>query len=897
MRPRQKKWFQCAVGVAALMSIMSNAVAYEPPIGIPDPGGADPKTGVSYGWEGVHPIDAVAPNRPNSWESGDVSGFYYVNPDHPESTDNNNDNGHPGKPRMTLPPVVPAGSYIEMAGNYDTNDMQVRYRCTVNSPCWIRGATGSAVPNITGDIDIIDASYLFVEGLVFDGGVGGAISISGDSHNVALRRNRVTNRLHPVSGASTGISARPGQGDIMENLVFFDNYFEVLGDLNVADDQDFHAMGLSMWGRDNNSGSELRNVWALDNFCTAVSGDCLQVTGFPNAESYPRLHHLYIGDNTSFNNRQGGFGVKQASDVIVSENLSHSYEGDGSGNAGGCFGYQYEKSNLWFLFNECHDSVFGIRQSDTGNGTVGEGVYMIGNLIYNIRPAADNTSYVPSHIWGQGVGIALWHGNLNRYVVDNTIFGTKAGVHANFRGGDVNVSGNIIADIGSDEGNTFFRLGLVSRPDNPREYINLDHNLFYDDTRQQYYSEQSGTGNMRSIEQVKLDSTYCQESCEFADPLFVNPSLNPETRDFRLQAGSPAIGANIKHPAYDRFEELYGLNIYKDFNGNDRHPTNPSLGAFEYVDETDPFDPAKLKVKIKYPTKNSVYTPSSGVTAIQFGGHASYEDETITVDWVLAQCETDCVEELADGVGESQVTGSTQTAQVEDYPQNNWHVNSQALFPGRNILIINAVHPNGHKTVTSLIIESEVVPEPTDEQAPVIEVLSPAATAGVITRSDRSAVTLSGDVSDNMGLNNMTWSCISGCTGGGTVDISAGATELPWQFVLEGLQYGLNRIVLMADDATGNTTSLTVSIQVNDTTAPQMSINRVSFSGTVSDDVAVQSVTWSCVSGCAGGGDATVSGNDWQVNQVPISNNSNTIRVEALDAAGNRSIEELVITR
>lgn len=926
-----KSWSKRMLGTSVLLSFVHGALAYEPPIGIPDPGGINPKTGVSYGWEGLHPIDAVAPNRPSNWGNGEVSGFYYINPDHAEATDNGNEYGNPSKPRVTLPRVVPAGSYVEMAGNYGAGTMQVRYRCTLNAPCWIRGSAGNAKANITGDIDVLDSSYVFIENIDFDGGVGNAISIKGDTDHIVVRNTRIVNRAQPIgylskygrdgylNSSAIGIAPRAGaQPRKMSDIVIYNNEFDAVGaydvtaddPYNLDGDPDFHAVVPSLWGAQGTD-YELKNVWILENTCARISGDCVQVNSGNWTESWKYLHHVYIGKNVAKTARQVGFGVKQASDVVISQNKIFGQRTSSSGNGGGAIGFQYEKHNLWILFNEMYGTNFGIRQSDTGdkalirdaNGNVIErpDAFIMGNLIYDINPV--RTPYDPGFIWGEGVGIAFWKTNLDRYIVDNTIYATKAGIHSNAgvsEHGDVNLSGNIIADIGPDQGNTFFRFGLNSRTherSDGREIYTVDHGLFHDDSRQQYYSEQPGTRNMYSLEEVTSDSTYCQESCEFADPLFVNATIDPETRDFRLQAGSPAIGANIKHPAYDRFEELYGLNIYKDFNGNDRHPTNPSLGAFEYKDETDPFDPAKLQVKVKYPTKNPVYTHDGSVTAIQFGGHASYEDETITVDWVLAQCETDCVEELADGVGESQVVGSTQTSRVVDYPQNNWHVNSQTLFPGRNVLIVSAVHPNGEKKVTSLIIESEL--ELVDELAPVLELSSPAMVGGEIVVSSRDPLSLSGNVSDNIGVSSMTWSCITGCSGEGEIEIDSGSAQTSWQHQVEGLRYGLNRIVLQADDAAGNATSLMVSIQVNDTVAPNLQIQQamVSLTGSVSDNRSTQSVSWSCSSGCVGNGNAEVSGDSWLIERVVLGSGTNRIRVEAIDTSGNRSVEDFVLVQ
>src|SRR5690606_10774734 len=139
--------------------------------------------------------------------------------------------------------------------------------------------------------------------------------------------------------------------------------------------------------------------------------------------------------------------------VIISQNESWGSDGNGGANAGSAAGMQYEKDNVWFIFNDLHDSVFGIRQSSTETDVNGK-VYIIGNRIYNIRPAAGQ-SYDPSDPWSQGAAIALWHGNLDRFIVDNTMHNIYDGVTAVYNGG-VEMYGNIISQKDDNRDNHFF---------------------------------------------------------------------------------------------------------------------------------------------------------------------------------------------------------------------------------------------------------------------------------------------------------------------------------------------------------------------------------------------------------------------------------------------------------
>jgi hypothetical protein len=544
------------------------AHAYTPPIGIPDPG---------LEWGGLHPIETNAPAAPEPW-NGEVRGFYYVDPTSANATDSGNTYGYPGKPRTSVPSVLAPGSYVELHGTY-SSQISVTANCEESNPCWLRGESIDNRPNNTTKINIKDSKYLFVENLDFNGGVGGAIGISGASNHVVVRNTRLINRKQP-NGGSAGIVMIPDTGDLMENIVIFNNHFETLGDYTVTEDLDFHGVLPSMWGRD--STTELRKVYVLENYCTLLSGDCVQVNAGNWQESYNYLHHVYIGKNVSYKNRQTGFWVKQASDVIISQNKSSGSYGSPGSNGGGAIGYQYAKHRLWIIFNELYDSVFGIRQSDTSTPT-SEGyanIYIIGNLIYDIHPR-DLSDYNPKDIWDQGAAIALWHGNSTRYIIDNTIHDVHDGVNAIYAGG-VEMYGNIISQKDDSTYNRFFEIAHPARQD----LVNMDYNLFLDDVGEYYHAWWDDMGLASTLNEVKSygHCLNCKSIVgEDGAGQFINPATDSSNRDFRLKSTAAAVTGNVKHPVYDRFKELYGIDIYVDFNGVPRNSASPAIGAFEYA--------------------------------------------------------------------------------------------------------------------------------------------------------------------------------------------------------------------------------------------------------------------------------------------------------------------------
>jgi hypothetical protein len=557
------------ISILVALAGLQHAYAYTPPIGIPDPG---------QEWGSLHPIDTLAPTAPQPWNQA-VNGFYYVEPTHANATDSGNTYGYPDQPRATVPSVLAPGSYVELHGSF-SSPISVTASCDESNPCWLRGESIDSRPNNRSMLTIRDSKFLFVENLDFNGGTGGAIRIFGASNNVVVRDSRLINREQPT-GNSAGIVMLPDTGDLIENIVVYNNHFETLGDYTVAEDLDFHAVLPSLWGRD--SSTELRKVFILENYCTLLSGDCVQVNAGNWEQSYNYLHHIYIGKNFSFKNRQTGFAVKQASDIIISQNKSSgSYGASTTSNGGGAILYQYAKHRLWIIFNELYDSVFGIRQSDTSTPTT-EGysnIYIIGNLIYDIHPSNLST-YNPANIWDPGVGIALWHGNATRYIIDNTIHDVHDGLNAIQGGrGGIEMYGNIISQKDDNISNRFFDIQHPAREDS----VNMDNNLFLDDVGEYYYAWWDDMGHAPTLDEVKSygHCLNCQSIIgEDGTGVFVNPTIDSSTHDFRPKSTSAAVTENVKHSAYDRFQDLYGIDIYVDFNGNPRNGS--AIGAFESV--------------------------------------------------------------------------------------------------------------------------------------------------------------------------------------------------------------------------------------------------------------------------------------------------------------------------
>ena len=92
-------------------------------------------------------------------------------------------------------------------------------------------------------------------------------------------------------------------------------------------------------GRDGRPrGRARQQLWVVDNQLYRNSGDGIQINaGGPGVTG--TTHHIYVGRNTAYGNKQTGFWVKHATDVIFSQNVCHSHRLGNSSN-GQCMGFQ-----------------------------------------------------------------------------------------------------------------------------------------------------------------------------------------------------------------------------------------------------------------------------------------------------------------------------------------------------------------------------------------------------------------------------------------------------------------------------------------------------------------------------------------------------------------------------
>lgn len=552
---------------------IGQAYAYSPPIGIPNPD-----------WGAIgDPIDASAPAAPSAWPGNDAAGYYYVDSDHPSATnsvqsgdltDNHgNRYGYPDVPRASVPtsPFV-AGSYVEVHGTFSsTTSVRFEFNCTEANPCWFRG-TPNDMPNIRGYWGYQNTQYLFQEYFDFDGhgvATGPSTGVSsysdGNSHHIILRNNLLHDRTY--TGHSSGIGITAGMRDTAPNavtsdIIIYNNDINTLGQWDdYSGDYDFHGVNPSLWNRQNNE--VIRDVWILNNKFSYLSGDSVQINagggshGQESARWRDHIHHVYIGANEAHHNRQSGFAVKQATDVIISENYIHDMPKP-TGTIGSGIMWLYGPTNVWVLNNRIHDTRIGIRQSTTNNEGLETSTYVIGNVIYNCSPGpnAGNSELQKTNRFKSGQGVSYVHSVGNRYTAYNTIDRCSGGINIAADSPSY-TENNIITNIDNDD--AFISVLPVN---SPNANTIMTANLCYDPDVQNYYWDGRLSTSLSSFQSRSGQAA----SFVTADPLYRNAAIH----DYTLASTSQARGSGIDVDVFNTFNLLYGIDIREDILGRFR---------------------------------------------------------------------------------------------------------------------------------------------------------------------------------------------------------------------------------------------------------------------------------------------------------------------------------------
>ena len=523
-------FYACLLFVYGLKS----AVAYTPPVGIPDPS-----------WGSIHPIDTVAPAQPAAWPSTEAPGYYYIDNTHGAATDSANPYGTPNRPRMTIPEITySAGSYVEIHGGPYTGGGQLILTAngTEANPVWIRGSSPATKPTIRGET-ILKGSYIFVENLYYDTdqkGIGLRVHSGSNLHHVVVRNVEMTGSGNAV-GFNSAISITGSDSNRFHDIVIYNNHIHNLGDHTAAAaENDYHGVAPS---------SNFDRVWILDNHIHHMGGDSVQV-GVASIPDTARGSHVYIGNNEFHDDHENAVDIKEVNNVVVSSNLTYGYEGTGS-SSGSIIVAHNNPDNIWIINNTVHSGWYGIVTTGSTN------TWFIGNTVYNIHKDPAAGSWNPTSAYATGsaihfrgsstggainntihnydIGMQLLQGTASGYTILNNILANRSEPS----GLDINLVGTSLASNSTMDNNAFF---------------NTDNGLRW------------GNSTTYTVEGTKLFANSCLSCIELSSTPFKNASIF----DFELNSNSSAINNGVDHSIYDTYFGLFGKRIDKDLKGKTR---------------------------------------------------------------------------------------------------------------------------------------------------------------------------------------------------------------------------------------------------------------------------------------------------------------------------------------
>ncbi len=462
--------------------------------------------------------------------------------------------GTPEKPRKTIPPSLTPGSVVEIHGGPYTIApfFQISGQGTLELPIFIRGV---GLPRLAKKLSVCNATsreamYMIVEGLdVYK------FEVIAPASYIVLRDCNVQG---DAVGGGMGLDSY-SSSNFNHHLIFVRNKVHDNGNWLADFDQDVHGMCIAR---------RTSYVWILDSEFYHNSGDGLQINA-GSMTAQPDTHHIFVGRNLSHHNKQSGMWIKQATDVVFTQNTVYGLRPIGTKPSayGAGMGFQYGPERVWFLYNHIYDCCFGISSGSTSGMGFGQDSYYIGNLIHDIHHDP-SYSYTPTTAWSNA-GITLV-GAVNKYIINNTIYNCDAGINTPSNGKIVAVN-NIIGNITDPQGNHVF---VESGP--TATASELLYNLFYQGGGAARIRWGSSTVySLPGFQAVFGKAT----DCRMGDPLFTDPV----GKDYTLQAGSEAIDHATAWSAYTSYRDLYGVSIDVDATNRPRpQGAGWDNGAFEY---------------------------------------------------------------------------------------------------------------------------------------------------------------------------------------------------------------------------------------------------------------------------------------------------------------------------
>ncbi|MEJ6121139.1 right-handed parallel beta-helix repeat-containing protein [Vibrio sp. 2-Bac 85] len=397
--------------------------SYEMPVGIPN-------TTLDFQQE--------MPLRPSDW-SIEKPGYYYINY---QTGSDKQTYGTPDAPRKSFPNPVSAGSYIEIAGEYNQgfknygsriyslNGTDAVWSAGVSGPVWVTKAK-DAYGVISKLGFLVMGTNVFISDLDFINSANLQIG----SPSTGRQATNIVARNLDLNGGGISVSA-----DVtapVSNVVIYNSTVHDLGDVNSLTDDDNHIISV---------GKYVSDLWILDNVLHTASGGGLQILG--DLHSRGSTRNIYAGNNEVYNTRQAGLWVKSGSNVIFSSNHIHDLVSTPWSPSKG-LGGQYLPDELWMINNHIHGVEYGIRIASTNLSDWTQKIYMIGNVIHDVLPKQEGATVGPIENTSSWQSAAIHvAGAQEFYIYNNLIFDAPNGIDSSSPN-LITIKNNVILDVTS----------------------------------------------------------------------------------------------------------------------------------------------------------------------------------------------------------------------------------------------------------------------------------------------------------------------------------------------------------------------------------------------------------------------------------------------------------------
>jgi len=524
------------------ISFPFTASAYTPPVGIPSP---------ALGFGLGNGIDVQPPANPSGWPSSEVAGYYYVDN---TSTCTPTGYGYPNMPRCSIPTTLTAGSVVEVHGGPYPNHLTLTLNGTDESPIFIYGVGSPVLSGGTTDLQVsITGSYFVIDNI---NTIGGRVRPNPVSNCVI--RNSIING----NSTTTQLGLVPGGHDI----VLFNN------EVHHHQRDDKHGITIPQ-------GSS--NIWVLNNRLHHNGGDGLQ---FCHGCSAAPPHHIYIGDNVAYSNRENGFDFKYGQYIVLSQNevyghvkslqdvtfcfddsinctpgLGACLEGSdgcvvgssGSDGSGIVVGSDGATRDIWVINNNVYDNGNGIRVEEAWD------THIVGNNIHDVP-------------LNRGIQLEKC-GEGPVTMANNTITNVKTGIEGPWQTGELitTISNNIISNCSGD--------WVKYLNNNSRNTVQVTDNLFHNTSGVGTITDNPSVGSVSHTTGATIDTQMSGTGNVVDSPDFISES------NFHIQTTSPAKDTGTVQSLYTAFFAMFGVSMETDISGTPR-PQNSlwDKGAYEY---------------------------------------------------------------------------------------------------------------------------------------------------------------------------------------------------------------------------------------------------------------------------------------------------------------------------